>query len=214
MPLSLLPLFIQSVLTVCLLCTGTLRSHTGKKSLSHRPCISDLHLSGMPHLGPLPLVTALVSASHKTAHLPQSSCYRQCWQFSLHSPGAQGNGRCIRAWPPPKLVCTTCNSSCEAGRCSQSLCGLKTSPTAAVPGILNQSSFRTCTSACPSLGVREAEAEACYLPGGLSPCSHTREHNCCGSFTCLNCVRRCQMRISGSPGAVFPSSLICLPCNT
>lgn len=92
-------------------------------------------------------------------------------------------------------------------------------------GILNQSPcFHIRTSACPSPGDEGSRGkgldfwfkqDGCYLPGGLLTLdSHFREHSFCGSFICLKRLRCCQMRISGSPGAILPRSLIYLLCNT
>lgn len=75
-----------------------------------------------------------VSTSHNTAHLPQSWCYLGAGNSFCTALGSQGNGRSLRAWPPPTVLCITGNSSSESGRCSKRQCGVKNSPPAAAPG--------------------------------------------------------------------------------
>lgn len=80
------------------------------------------------------LPPSAVSTSHNTAHLPRSWRYLGAGNSFCTALGSQGNGRSLRAWPPPTVLWITGNSSSESGRCSKRQCGLNNSPTAAAAG--------------------------------------------------------------------------------
>lgn len=122
---SFVHLSTQLVLTECLLYTGTFKSHTGKKWLSHIPFISRLHLSGCTTQSSIPRYSLRQSLHPIILHVCLSPGVISSAGNSFYTAlGSQGNGRSIRAWPPPTVLCITCNSTCDSGRCSKSQCRL------------------------------------------------------------------------------------------